>query len=269
MFQRFHGHLASRTGSQRPFTLREAAAFTLVELLVVIGIIALLIAILMPSLRRARQSAQGVACMSNQRQIGVSMLQYLHDGKGQYMDAYSPAKGAWYRWLVSDPEVWPNNARGYLPGYDIFFCPAHEIIKAPTRWPVLPGETDRQYAVSHGLISYGINMSLSSNPATIPPIPPAKFTQLKKPSETILMMDTEHPVNKYGLFYVHPYYIPANANVDYGGPALRHPNLTVNVLWADGHVTAVGPARRLAPYTIYDRKALTDSGMTPNLWDRQ
>jgi len=263
MFQRFNGHLASRTGSQRPSTLREATAFTLVELLVVIGIIALLISILLPSLRRARESAQSVACMSNERQIGIAMQQYLHDGKGQYMAAYTTLKGAWYRWLVSSPDVWPNNARGYLPGYDIFFCPSHELIKVPSRWPVLPGETDQQYAVSHGLISYGVSLLL------LDPLNPVKFTQLKKPAETILLMDAQHPVNKYGLFYVHSYYITSNANIDYGGPAMRHPNATVNVLWADGHVTSVGPVRRSAPYTIYGRTALTDSGMTPNFWDRK
>ena len=122
---------ASRPGCRGFFPVRCSAAFTLVELLVVIGIIALLVAILLPSLRRARQSAQGVACMSNQRQIGLSIQQYLHDGKGQYMAAYTTERGAWYRWLVSDPNVWPNNARGYLPGYDVFFCPSHEVIKAP------------------------------------------------------------------------------------------------------------------------------------------
>src|SRR3954468_3883018 len=58
--------------------------FTLVELLVVIGIIALLILILLPALSKAREQGNWVACMSNLKQIGTGMLMYANENK-QYL----------------------------------------------------------------------------------------------------------------------------------------------------------------------------------------
>jgi prepilin-type processing-associated H-X9-DG protein/prepilin-type N-terminal cleavage/methylation domain-containing protein len=64
----------------------RTSAFTLVELLVVIGIIALLISILLPSLSRAREQAKRVQCSSNIRQFCAAQLMFANDNKGRIMD---------------------------------------------------------------------------------------------------------------------------------------------------------------------------------------
>lgn len=71
------------------FKRRGKTGFTLIELLVVISIIALLIALLLPALARARQLANRVVCASNMRQIGVALHEYANEFNGQYPLAYT------------------------------------------------------------------------------------------------------------------------------------------------------------------------------------
>ena len=113
--------------ASRPSRTRSSpAAFTLVELLVVIGIIAVLIGMLMPALRKAREAAMATQCLSNIRQMGLAVQNYTSESKGFLPPYRLPTGPTW----APQPYFFQ-----YLPGFyqrglpGTMICPSDNLLE--------------------------------------------------------------------------------------------------------------------------------------------
>jgi prepilin-type N-terminal cleavage/methylation domain-containing protein/prepilin-type processing-associated H-X9-DG protein len=167
-----------------------ARAFTLVELLVVIGIIAVLISVLLPALNRARQSANTVKCLSNARQLASAAIMFATERKGQlpttssdrWAKANDPSRSKFlYR---NDPAAagtekisvfdWASSLIPYLGGKvgqsfaeakqqgEIFRCPSDPSMDLPDPGHRLYNNVFNDPARRFQSISYGFNADIAS-----------------------------------------------------------------------------------------------------------
>jgi prepilin-type N-terminal cleavage/methylation domain-containing protein/prepilin-type processing-associated H-X9-DG protein len=108
---------------QQAFSRR--VGFTLIELLVVIAIIAILASILFPVFARARENARRSSCQSNEKQIGLAMLQYTQDYDEKYPQFYGVGGSGITNWSLTSVASNPlRDIQPYMKSFQIYYCPS-------------------------------------------------------------------------------------------------------------------------------------------------
>lgn len=201
--------------------LRKHAGFTLVELLVVIGIIAVLISILLPSLSKARRAANSVACLSNLRQMMQATQMYGQD-YGNYfpyavMQQYDAGNG------VQQDRVWWHFLSVYMGISDAVTVDGGRISAAIDKGCKEIDLSDTRYFTGYGMNYYLRMMDPQGVPDYIPTyrpyysgarwgnsgegLPPVKQTRIKYPDRMIIYGDAFKELLT-PTFYMNPGGVP-------------------------------------------------------------
>ena len=204
--------------------------FTLIELLVVIAIIAILAAMLLPTLAKAREKARHVNCMSNLKQVCLAALMYPQENSDFLPPAYYMESGGEIGWDFATYDWWVTTRPGIIGGYlgdKVFACPSRLDLKS----------YDRPFSGYAYNASYlGGGYSVWDGQAN----PPAKIGKVLDPSRTVAFADSaswssftnELICNSYLRSKGDPYYSWSGQNTHF-----RH-NKLANMALVDGHTEA-------------------------------
>lgn len=159
----FHDYHSRESAQSR----RKPLGFTLIELLVVIAIIAILAAILFPVFQKVRENARRTACLSNEKQIGLGILQYNQDYDEKYIagaNSYGRGSG------------WAGQLYPYVKSTAVFKCPDDSTN--------LPG-TNVSYALNAQFSPYNYDDPNLRGKGAVP----ISLAQINSPAKTVLIFE--------------------------------------------------------------------------------
>jgi len=229
----------------KSFKPAQRSGFTLIELLVVIAIIAILAAMLLPALSRAKLKAHGISCMSNTKQLTLGWIMWTGDNNDQLLDARS-----WVGGDVSDPGSFDFlDLQGITIGNHLLNSPLSPYLSKNVKVFKCPGDR-RVSTLAPKFVGTPVCRSVAMNNwighhwSKVNATDPDTFFVYKKtsdlnrpgPANTIVILDEGPSIND-GFFAVpmntyDPLLLPAKEFVDV--PATYHGNAG-SFSFADGH----------------------------------